>query len=164
MLIAMARIDVPAGPEGEAERVWRLRPEMGAMVETMVHTVYGSSILPAAEREAARMKIAQLNECTACSTFRAPSVKAAGVGDDLYSHLDDYESYDGYTDRQRLAIEYAGRFASDHDSIDDELFTRLHASFSDAEILDLTMCIASYLGLGRALAVLGIEEHVPLDL
>ena len=60
---------MPEGPGGEAARVWRLRPEMGAMVETMVRTVYGSSILPAAEREAARMKIAQLNACNACSTF-----------------------------------------------------------------------------------------------
>ena len=53
---------------------------------------------------------------------------------------------------------------SDHESIDDDLFGRLHAAFNDAEILDLTMCIASYLGLGRALALLGIEDHVPFDL
>jgi alkylhydroperoxidase family enzyme len=159
----MARIDIPDGPGGEAARVWRLRPEMGAMVETMVRTVYGSSVLPAAEREAARMKIAQLNACNACSTFRAPSMREAGVEEDLYWHLDDYESYEGYTERQRLAIEYAARFATDHSSIDDELFDRLHSAFTDAEILDLTMCVAAYLGLGRALAVLGIEEHVELE-
>ena len=159
----MARIDVPAGSGEEAARVWQLRPEMGAMVETMVRTIYGSSILPAEEREVARMKIAQLNSCNACSTFRAPSVRAAGVEDDLYAHLDDYDTYGGYTDRQRLAIEYAARFALDHGSIDDDLFERLHAGFTDAEILDLTMCIASYLGLGRALAVLGIEDHASLE-
>jgi alkylhydroperoxidase family enzyme len=144
--------------------VWRLRPEMGAMVETMVRTVYGSSILPADEREVARMKIAQLNSCNACSTFRAPSVRAAGVEDDLYAHLDDYETYEGYSERQRLAIGYAARFAADHGSIDDDLFDHLRAAFTDAEILDLTMCIASFLGLGRALAALGIEDPVPLDL
>ena len=160
----MARIEVPEGPGGEAARVWQLRPEMGAMVETMVRTVYGSSILPAAEREAARMKIAQLNACNACSTFRAPSMREAGVEEELYSHLDDYASYEGYTERQRLAIEYAARFATDHSSIDDELFARLHTAFTDAEILDLTMCVAAYLGLGRALAVLGIEEHVELEI
>jgi alkylhydroperoxidase family enzyme len=159
----MPRIDIPAGIGEEAARVWQLRPEMGAMVETMVRTIYGSSILPAEEREVARMKIAQLNSCNACSTFRAPSVRAAGVEDDLYAHLDDFDTYSGYTDRQRLAIEYATRFALDHGSIDDDLFERLHAAFTDAEILDLTMCIASYLGLGRALAVLGIEDHTSLE-
>ncbi len=134
------------------------------MVETMVRTVYGSSILPPSEREVARMKIAQLNVCNACSTFRADSVRAAGVEEDLYSHLDDYESYAGYTERQRLAIEYAARFAADHPSIDEEVFVRLRAAFTDAEILDLTMCLAAYLGLGRALTVLGIEEYTPVEL
>jgi AhpD family alkylhydroperoxidase len=163
MLCGVARIDLPAGSGGEAARVWQLRPEMGAMVETMVRTVYGSSILPPAEREVARMKIAQLNACNSCATFRAASIRAIGLDDELYSHLDEYESYPGYTDRQRLAIEYAARFATDHSSIDADLFDRLHEVFTDAEILDLTMCVAAYLGLGRALTVLGIEDHAPLE-
>ena len=143
--------------------VWRLRPEMGAMVGTMVDTVYQHSALPAAEREVARMRIAQLNACGACASFRAPSVTAAGVDEEVYLHLDQADRYPGYTVRQRLAIEFAERFATDHGSIGDELFERLRAVFSDAEVLDLTMCVAVYVGLGRALAVLGIEEHTALD-
>jgi hypothetical protein len=30
-------------------------------------------------------------------------------------------------------------------------------------VLDLTMCIAAYLGLGRALEVLGIDSSCPID-
>jgi AhpD family alkylhydroperoxidase len=160
----MARIDVPEGPGGDAAMVWSLRPEMGAMVQKMVGTVYGKSILPAAEREVARMRIAQLNACNACSTFRAPSVLEAGVTEELYEHVADAVSYDGYTDRQRLAIEFAERFASDHQSIGDELFARLRAAFTDAEIVDLTMCVAVYVGLGRALEVLGINDAAPVDI
>jgi AhpD family alkylhydroperoxidase len=160
----MARIDVPEGPGGDAAMVWSLRPEMGSMVQTMVGTVYGKSILPAAEREVARMRIAQLNACNACSTFRAPSVLEAGVSEDLYEHVADSASYHGYTERQRLAIEYSERFASDHRGIDDDLFHRLRAAFTDAEIVDLTMCVAVYVGLGRALEVLGINDAAPVDI
>ena len=109
------------------------------------------------------MRVAQLNACGACSTFRAPSVVAAGVTEDVYDHLDEYWTYGGYTERQRLAIEYAERFVTDHRAIDDELFTRLRGEFTDAEVLDLTLCLAVYLGLGRSLEVLGIEESSPLD-
>lgn len=144
--------------------LWTLRPEMQGMVEAMITTVYRDSALPASEREVARMKIAQLNACNACSTFRAPSVIASGVSADAYEHLDDYESYDGYTPRQRLAIEYAARFTTEHGSIDDALFARLREVFSDPEILDLTLCAAVYLGLGRSLAVLGIDEHAGIEL
>ena len=96
--------------------------------------------------------------------FRAPSVVAAGVAEDAYEHLHEYRTYPGYTERQRLAIEYAERFATDHQGIDDALFARLRAAFTDPEILDLTLCVAVYLGLGRTLEVLGIEQGVGREL
>lgn len=144
--------------------VWTLHPDMGRLVGHMVGTVYRKSVLPAAEREVARMRIAQLNACGACSTFRAPSVLEAGVAEDDYCHVEDWRTYEGYTERQRLAVEYAERFAADHTGIDDAFFARLRTAFDDAEVVDLTMCIAVYLGLGRALAVLGIDEHLPMEI
>jgi AhpD family alkylhydroperoxidase len=162
--VGMARIDVPEGDGGDAAMIWTLRPEMAGMVDRMITTAYQRSLLPAAEREVARLRIAQLNDCSACSTFRAPSVLEAGVTEDVYEHLDDYRTYEGYTERQRLAIEYAERFAVDHRGIDDELFSRLRAHFSDAEILDLTLCLAVFLGLGRTLEVLGVDQSCVIDL
>jgi AhpD family alkylhydroperoxidase len=161
--LAVARIDIPEGAGGDAAMVWTLRPEMAGMVQTMISTAYQSSKLPAAEREVARMRIAQLNACGACATFRARSVVEAGVTEEMYRHLDEWRTFPGYTTRQRLAIEYAERFALDHREIDDDLFTRLRAHFADDEILDLTLCLAVYLGLGRTLEVLHIDEHTDLD-
>jgi AhpD family alkylhydroperoxidase len=137
---------------------------MGRMVQSMISTVYRDSILPAPEREVARMRVAQLNACGACATFRAPSVVAAGVGEELYQHVEEAATYEGYTARQKLAIEFAERFTTDHRQIDDDLFSRLRSSFTDPELLDLTMCVAVYLGLGRALEVLGIDEGDPIDI
>jgi alkylhydroperoxidase family enzyme len=59
----MARIDVPAGDGGDAAMVWTLRPEMASAVGALVDAAYKKSKLPAREREAARMRIAQLNDC-----------------------------------------------------------------------------------------------------
>jgi AhpD family alkylhydroperoxidase len=160
----VARINVPAGPGGDAAMVWTLRPEMAGMVDRMIATAYQRSILPAAEREVARMRIAQLNACDACATFRAPSVVEAGVTDDMYEHVAEWATWPGYTDRQRLAIEYAERFATDHRAIDDEMFARLRAEFGDDEILDLTLCCAVYVGLGRTLEVLQITDSCDLDI
>jgi AhpD family alkylhydroperoxidase len=160
----VARISVPDGPGGEAAMVWTLRPEMAGMVDRMVATAYHRSVLPVQEREVARMRVAQLNDCSACGGFRAPSVVAAGVDEELYRHVEEYRTWPGYTERQRLAIEYAERFATDHRGIDDELFARLRACFRDDEILDLSLCLAVYVGLGRVLEVLGIDEACPVDL
>jgi alkylhydroperoxidase family enzyme len=59
----MARLDVPEGNGLEAHRVWMLAPHMGAGVAAMSDAVYAKSSLAIREREVARMRIAQLNQC-----------------------------------------------------------------------------------------------------
>lgn len=159
----MARLHVPDGPGGEAAMIWTLRPQLGTMVERMIRGAYQQSIVPAAERELARMRIAQINDCIACSGFRAQSVLDEGIPAELYENVAAYASYPGYTPRQRMVIEFAERFATDHASIDDAFFDRMRALFSDAEILDLTLCVAVFLGLGRSLTVLGVEQSCGID-
>ncbi len=154
----MARIAVPEGEGGDAVQVWTLRPEMGRAVNHLVDTVYNRSILPVRVREAARMRIAQLNDCAVCLAFRATSVREQGVTEDFYLHVADHPGAGGYAPEEQLAIDYAERFAVDHLSIDDAFFARLRSSFSDEEILDLTICLSAFLGLGRMLRSLGIDE------
>ena len=59
----MARVDIPDGDGREASRIWELVPHMGAGLHAMSEAVYERSSLPIREREVARMRIAQLNEC-----------------------------------------------------------------------------------------------------
>lgn len=155
----MPRIDIPEGDGGDAVQVWMLRPEMGAAVAKLSDAAYNKSIIPTRVREAARMRIAQLNECKVCLNFRADSVLAKGETDeDFYAHVADFHRDDRYTPQEKLAIDYAERFAVAHTAIDDDFFARLREQFSDAEILDLTVCIATFVALGRTLNVLGIED------
>ncbi len=159
----MARIDIPAGEGGDAVQIWTLRPEMGRAINRLVDAAYNKSILPARVREAARMRIAQLNECPVCLNFRAASVKEQGVQEDFYAHVADHSTSSEYSERERLAIAYAERFAVDHLAIDDAFFGQLRGAFTDPEILDLTICLATFLGLGRLLRTLGIDETSLID-
>ena len=154
----MARLDIPAGEGGDAVQLWSLRPEMGAAVNRLVDAAYNKSILPVRVREAARMRIAQLNDCTVCLAFRADSVKAQGLTEEFYCHVGVHDDGTSFDEQERLAMEFAERFALDHLSIDDSFVNRLQESFTDPEILDLTICLSAFLGLGRTLRVLGITE------
>ena len=86
-------IDIPDGPGGDSAMVWTLRPEMSGMVHKMITTAYGSSKLPAAEREVARMRIAQLNACGASRDLPTRSVVEAGVSEAMYEHLDEWRTF-----------------------------------------------------------------------
>jgi alkylhydroperoxidase family enzyme len=159
----MARLDIPPGEGGDAVQVWSLRPEMGAAVNRLVDAAYNKSILNVRVREAARMRIAQLNDCTVCLAFRADTVRSQGLTEDFYCHVGTHAPAGEFSHQERLAMEYAERFAVDHLHIDDAFVDRLRESFSDPEVLDLTICLAAFLGLGRMLRVLGITETTLTD-
>jgi len=59
----MARINVPEGEGLEAYRMWGLAPDIGAGMHALSEAVYTKSSLSVREREVARMRIAQLNQC-----------------------------------------------------------------------------------------------------
>ncbi len=154
----MARLDIPEGEGGDAVQLWSLRPEMGAAVNRLVDAAYNKSILPVRVREAVRMRIAQLNDCSVCLAFRADKVKAQGLTEEFYCHVGERDGAADFNEQERLAMDYAERFALDHLSIDDAFISRLRDAFTDPEILDLTICLTAFLGLGRTLRVLGITE------
>lgn len=59
----MARIPVPPGDGREASRIWELAPHMGEGLHAMSMAAYEKASIPIREREAMRMRIAQLNQC-----------------------------------------------------------------------------------------------------
>ncbi len=153
----MARLEVPPGEGGDAVQIWSLQPALGAAATRLVDAAYNKSILPVRVREAARMRIAQLNDCTVCLAFRADTVRAQGLGEDFYCAVGSPDD-SAFSEQERLAVEYAERFALDHISIDDAFMEKMRRSFTDPEIFDLTICVSAFLGLGRTLHVLGITE------
>ncbi len=85
-----------------------------------------------------------------------------GLTEEKISELDGEEN--GFSDRERLALEYAERLAVDHHNVDDDFFDRLRTEFSDAEILELGMMAGQYIGFGRLLMVLDLTpKFCPTD-
>jgi alkylhydroperoxidase family enzyme len=155
----MPLIEVPEGKADPEVRVWALRPEMGMGAGALSHAIYEQSIVPVRDRELARMRIALINGCAICQQWRKTPGAAGNIGEDDYAHVLEWRTYAGYSDRERLAVDYAERFALDHHSIDAAFYDDMRAAgYTDAEILDLTVCIGGWLALGRTLHVLGLDE------
>lgn len=86
----------------------------------------------------------------------------AGITERFYDDIERWRESPEYTAQERLAIEFAERFALDHTAIDDALFDRLREEFTDAEVLDVVFCSARHLGFGRMTQVLGFDVACPL--
>ena len=86
-----------------------------------------------------------------------------GVTEEMYAHVAEHRDHPEYSGAEQIAIEYAERFALAHLELDDEFFTRLREHFSDADILDLTICIADFLAFGRLTEVLRLDQECSLE-
>lgn len=153
----MARISFPERGFGEHVDWALLRPKMAAGMGALSEAVYGNTKLSVREREAARWTIALINDCAVCRDTRARQGQAAGADEGFYAEVTDWRTSTELSERERLAAEFATRFAIDHQAMDDELWARLRAAYADEELADLTICCSAFLGLGRALAVMGVR-------
>lgn len=153
----MARIEFPERGLGEHVDWMLARPEMAVGMGAFSEAVYGKTQLPLRVRELARYRIAQVNQCPVCLATRAADAEEHGITEDLYAHVDDWRTHVEYSERERLAVEFADRFASEPSSMDDEFWARLRSDYADDEIVDLTICCGMWLGLGRMQAVLGVH-------
>ena len=159
----MARIELPPGDDDELVRLYMVSPRMGAAVAKFSDAVYNKSSLGTREREAARIRIAAINGCAVCLETRTESTPDT-LSEAEYLGMERWADLPTLSERERLAAEFAERFALDHQHIDDDLWARLHAAYSDAEIFDLGVCVAGWLALGRVTAVFEAGVACPIRL
>ena len=134
-----------------------LRPKMAAGMGKLSEAVYENSQLSVRERESARWTIALINDCAVCRDTRARDGETAGAGEPFYAEVTDWRHAGGLSDRERLAAEFAERFALDHLAMDNDFWGRLRDAFDEGELADLTICCGMFLGMGRTLAVVGVR-------
>ena len=158
----MPRVDVPDGQD-PLIHVWAtLAPPLTGAAALLSDAVYSSSSLSLREFEAARTRMAQVNDCLLCLDWRtgrdvaARTDEAGTIDEAFYAHIGDHQ-WQGFSERERLAAEFAERYALDHTNMDDELLARLHAVFSDDELVDLGVCVGSWLAYGRFNRVFDID-------
>ena len=116
--------------------------------------------LPERLIELLRLRVAFHNQCRSCMAIRYRAA-TADVSEADVCGLEQPQETGALDDREQLAVELGDRFACDHLSIDEAFFAALKALFSEAEIMELLMHCALYVGVGRLAAVLDMTEELP---
>ncbi len=80
-----------------------------------------------------------------------------GMTEEMIASLADFEKAD-ITDREKLAVQFAQRMATDHHSMDDDFFDLLRAEFTDSEVFELGMITGQFIGYGRLISILDLED------
>jgi len=149
-------LDIPDGDD-PIMHVWgRLVPGIGPAASTFSMAVYEHSTLGLEEFEAARLRIAQINGCLFCLDWRTER-DGEKVDGDLIDEVADWRNSEALSVRARLAAEFAERFALDHHGIDEGLWERLRAEYTDAQLVELAMSVGAWWSFGRLNRVFGLD-------
>jgi alkylhydroperoxidase family enzyme len=164
----MPRIAVPPDKD-PLMHLWAAHaPALTGPAAAFSDAVYRKSMLSLREFEAARTRIAQINDCAICMGWRTArdvegwSEDPDAVPEEFYANVG--LDWDGFSVRERLAAEFAERFAVDHQSMDDLFWDRLHAAYTDDELVDLGLCVGAWIAFGRLNRVFDVDGacRVPL--
>jgi alkylhydroperoxidase family enzyme len=109
-------------------------------------------------KELCRVYVSRSVLCEFCGNQRSMKSARAGLVEDDYRDLINFESSARYDDRQKAALAYAEAITWDLPA-DDALWERLHRYFSEPELVEIGYFVAITMGQQRWLRTLNIEHH-----
>lgn len=150
--IAEAKLrDLAESTQDEQFGAYGNSPELFRLFYDFFHTTKYGGRLSLSEKELVRLKVARINGCQRCQLRREAE------GDIPYDQL--LAKITGAapaTERERLALAYTERFATDPVANDDDFMAEMTSAFSDAELVELSLAIGAFMTMGRM--------HVAFDL
>jgi len=111
--------------------------------------------------ELVRLRVAFFNQCRSCMAIRYSDAVEDGVNEDVVCSLEKPQEADNLSDAEKVAIRFGELMATDHLAIDDAVYAELRQHFSEAEIVELGMTCAFFLGFGCLAATWNMTEELP---
>ena len=109
-------------------------------------------------KELCRVYISRTVKCEYCGNQRSEQGRRKGLQEAQYDDLLNFETSDRFDERQKAALAYAEAIAWRLDT-DDAFWDRMHAHFSEPELVELGCAIGLTLGQQSWLRLLNIEHH-----
>lgn len=117
--------------------------------------------LPERLVELVRLRVAFFNQCRSCMAIRYSDAVADGVTEGLVCSLERPQEAENLSAAEKAAIRYGELMATDHLAIDDAVYDELRRHFSEAQIVELGMTVAFFVGFGRLAATYHMVEELP---
>jgi alkylhydroperoxidase family enzyme len=120
--------------------------------------VFKNGVADHAIKELCRIYVSRSVLCEFCGNQRSMKAANAGIVEDDYRDLINFESSTRYSEKQKAALAYAEAITWDL-ATDDAFWARLHKHFSEPELVEIGYFVALTMGQQRWLRTLNIEHH-----
>ncbi|HEX6468271.1 MAG TPA: carboxymuconolactone decarboxylase family protein [Streptosporangiaceae bacterium] len=120
--------------------------------------IFRGGVCDHAIKELCRVYVSRSVKCEYCGNQRSEKAAKQGLREAQYDDLLNFEKSERYDDRQKAALAYAEAITW-RLTPDDELWDRLHAHFTEPELVELGCFIALTMGQQSWLRLLNIDHH-----
>jgi len=120
--------------------------------------IFYNGVCDHAIKDLCRVYISRTVKCEFCGNQRSQKASTAGLLEQQYDDLLNFEESQIYDERQKAALAYTEAIAWRLDT-DDEFWARMHRHFSEAELVELGCFVALTYGQQSWIRILNIEHH-----
>jgi AhpD family alkylhydroperoxidase len=103
-----------------------------------------ASTLPPVLMHLVKLRASQINGCAYCIDMHWKDLRALGESESRLYQLNAWRESPGYTDQERAALDWCEAItAISKTHADDEIYQRVKPHFTDKELTDLTVLVAT---------------------
>lgn len=121
--------------------------------------IFYNGVCDHAVKELCRVYISRTVKCEFCGNQRSERASTAGLLEQQYDDLINFEKSPKYDERQKAALAYTEAIAWRLDP-DDAFWERMHHHFSESELVELGCFVALTFGQQSWIRMLNIEHHI----
>jgi len=147
--------DAARGSGIEPLEVWAYQPKMMTAMGKFQGAVRKGSLVDERTKNLVELKGAQMIGCEYCVDLGSQICRNSGFSDAELLALPRYRQSDLFTDREKLALDFAVGVMRTPVDVSDDLFARLKEHFTDEQLVEIT-ALLTVVNLDRFNAAFGI--------
>jgi AhpD family alkylhydroperoxidase len=115
-----------------------------------LHEYLAHSTLDPTLNELISLRASQINGCAWCLDMHSKELRASGMDEQKLHHLAAWRESPLYTERERAALAWTEAVTLlERQQVPDAVYEEARQQFSEAELIDLTLAVASINGWNR---------------
>ena len=147
--------DPHTGSGIEPIEIWAHQPKMMVGMGRFNQAVRKGKAVDDRIKNLVELKSAQMIGCEYCVDLGSQICRNSGLSDEVLLALARYRESDLFSEREKLALDYAVAVMRTPVEVTDELFERMKAQFSDKQLVEIT-ALLTVVNLDRFNAAFGI--------
>jgi len=146
-------------------KVFGHQPEYGTVFTNMIMAVLKDGVLDWKTKELLILKATQRNQCQYCVVQHERVSDMLGISQDKIADIDGdrYKASEHFSEAEKALMDLTVQIGEDANRVSAELWERLHANWSEPEIVDAVFVITIYIAVSKFGDALGVELEPMFD-